>query len=118
MSKIKQFKQELKILAAQLKDSKIQFKDCQRKDDYYFVKYKEWAEANKLSKYFNFPVHLADNYRHKHIAYCLLRGRTYEQIENKVREGNEPDFTKIEKIMQEYREVEAVSCRDTVVDNV
>lgn len=29
------------------------------------------------------------NYRVKHVAYCLARGRTMEQIEPKVREGNE-----------------------------
>lgn len=28
------------------------------------------------------------NFRIKHIAYCLLRGRTLEQIENKLRDPN------------------------------
>lgn len=28
-------------------------------------------------------------FRYKHIAYCLLRGRTLEQIENKVRDPND-----------------------------
>ena len=31
-------------------------------------------------------------YRHKHIAYCLLRGRQYKDIEPKVNPGNEPDM--------------------------
>jgi len=31
------------------------------------------------------------HFRHMHIAYCLLRGRTMKQIESKVREGNEPN---------------------------
>lgn len=30
--------------------------------------------------------------RHKHIAYCIMRGKEYSQIEPKVREGNEPDM--------------------------
>jgi len=29
----------------------------------------------------------AKEYRHWHIAYCLLRGKTYKQIENKVAKG-------------------------------
>ena len=32
------------------------------------------------------------NYRHKHIAYCLVRGRSYEQIEPKTREDNKPNW--------------------------
>ena len=34
-------------------------------------------------------------YRHMHIAYCMIRGKVYEQIENKVHEGNEPSETYI-----------------------
>lgn len=31
-------------------------------------------------------------YRHRHIAYSLARGRTYFEVEHSVREGNDPDF--------------------------
>lgn len=41
-------------------------------------------------------------FRHRHIAYCLLRNRTMQQIENKVREGNEPSDRLIEKYKEEY----------------
>ena len=41
-------------------------------------------------------------FRHRHIAYCLLRNRTMKQIENKVREGNEPSDRLIEKYKEEY----------------
>jgi hypothetical protein len=41
-----------------------------------------------------------DDFRHKHIAYCMLRGRTYEQIENYCRVA--PDFDRIDKILEEY----------------
>ncbi len=37
-------------------------------------------------------------FRHHHIAYCELRGRSYEQIERKVGEHNEPNRDQIEKI--------------------
>lgn len=43
-------------------------------------------------------------YRHKHIAYCLLRGRTMEQIEKKTREGNEPDQSHIKLLLEKYNE--------------
>lgn len=42
------------------------------------------------------------HFRHMHIAYCLLRGKTMKQIENKVREGNEPNKKLIDKYVEEY----------------
>lgn len=42
--------------------------------------------------------------RHLHITYCLLRGRTYEEIENRCREHNEPSKALIDKFMEEYRD--------------
>lgn len=107
-SKIKQLKQELKVLAALIKEQKVRYKNCQRSGNNFLDLWK-WERENSNPS--------SRTYRHKHIAYCLLRGKKYEQIENKVREGNKPNFTYIEEIMREYREVEAVSCGDTVVDN-
>lgn len=46
--------------------------------------------------------HLSRTYRHRHIAYCLLRGRTMDQIEAKVHPGNERDEKLVEKYMAEY----------------
>jgi hypothetical protein len=37
-------------------------------------------------------------YRHKHIASCLLRGTPYEAIESKVAEGNEPNWRYIDEL--------------------
>lgn len=46
-------------------------------------------------------------FRHKHIAYCELRGRTREQIEPKVKFNNEPNEFLINQIKNEYlQEVE------------
>lgn len=42
------------------------------------------------------------------VAYGLILGRTYEQIENKVREGNELtefDFATINQLIEKYREI-------------
>lgn len=47
---------------------------------------------------------LADEFRHRHIAYCLLRGRTLQQIENKNHQNNEPRQKLIDKYKSEYAE--------------
>lgn len=39
-------------------------------------------------------------YRHRHIAYCELRGRTREQIENKT--NNPPNNNYIDKLKEEW----------------
>lgn len=41
-------------------------------------------------------------YRHMHIAYSLVRGKTLSQIENKIHEGNQPDMELIERIIEDY----------------
>ena len=41
-------------------------------------------------------------FRHMHIAYCEMRGKTREQIEPKVREGNYTNEMFIQKIKDEY----------------
>ena len=46
-----------------------------------------------------------DTFRHMHIAYCLLRGKTYEQIEQKTRDGNAPSTNEYERYMTQYKEV-------------
>ena len=50
------------------------------------------------------------NYRHRHIAYSLMRGRTYEQIEPKCAEGNEPDMNLVRSITNEYRKEDVRAC--------
>jgi hypothetical protein len=37
--------------------------------------------------------------RHKHIAYCFLRGTDYDEIERKCSKGNEPNYDYIQEIM-------------------
>ena len=36
-------------------------------------------------------------FRYKHIAYCMLRGRSLEQIENKLRDPNLPEHAYVRK---------------------
>jgi len=88
MKKTNPVKEELKQLAQEIKQSKIDLKDAQRNGN---VGYKmHW----KVS-------HLKDEFRYKHITYCLLRGREYEEIE-RPKEGNEPDFFKIEDLKKQF----------------
>lgn len=47
--------------------------------------------------------------RHTHIAYCLLRGRKYEEIERPAAD-NEPDWEVIEAIKAEYKDEEEDVC--------
>ena len=44
-------------------------------------------------------------YRHKHIAYCLLRGKTIEQIERTTRPDHKPDWCLIDAAQKQYQEV-------------
>lgn len=49
------------------------------------------------------PGGMSYEFRHNHIAYCELRGRTRDQIE-KPAENNLPNETYIEKIKQRWLE--------------
>ena len=71
-------KQELKDIAEQIKSLKLQRKPL-----------KGFVPGLSNAQY---------KYRHLHIAYCLLRGRSYEEIEGKVREGNEPNWRYIDEL--------------------
>lgn len=84
-----QIKEELKQLAKDLRIQKNLFKSKQREGT------DTWEDLR--NKY-----RLKNEYRHRHIARCLLRGTPYESIESKVREGNEADMDLVEKYKQEY----------------
>lgn len=82
-------KEELKSDAAKIRENNLEIKRLQKNGEY--------AGNLQFSR-----ISLKKNFRHKHIAYCMLRGRTYEQIESKCGEKNKPDFDKIKEIMDEY----------------
>lgn len=119
-TKIKELKAELKQLSLDIRQAKIVYKNCQRNGNS-FSDYSVWAKSKGLtytSSYghiFTMDVwQLSDKYRHMHIAYCLLRGRKYEQIENKVRDNNEPKWSRIESILAQYRDTEEIACAEVV----
>jgi len=86
----KQIKEELKELAKNIRIQKRIFKSKQREESV------TWSDLR--DKY-----RLETDYRHRHIARCLLRGTPYYKIESKVREGNEPDQKLIQKFKEEYQ---------------
>ena len=54
------------------------------------------------------PYYDCQEFRHRHIAYCLIRGRTMEQIENVDRNVepycyNKPNQKRIDKYIEEYK---------------
>jgi hypothetical protein len=88
--KVLSLKSSLKQIAKELKQSKKDFKQAQRDCD--FPKQWKLDSSIKTNKFF---------YRHSHIAYSLMKGKTYEQIESNVREGNIPDWKVIKGIQDE-----------------
>ena len=91
-------KNNLKELAEKIKESKIKTKEYQRAnrgcDDGLF--YDCWKLSNE--------------FRHKHFAYCLLRGTPSEKIEQHTREGNEINMKKVEEVMDEYKFEDVRAC--------
>ena len=82
-TKYPKLKAELKELAKEIRQFKLRrdhhwdYPQCQ--GEY------QWAVQSR-----------AREFRHKHIAYCMLRGRKYEEIERYCREA--PDFKRIDSI--------------------
>ena len=91
MSK-KELKVELKSLAEKIKESKVELKKYQRENGGY-------DGGFYMSLY-----RLKYEYRHRHIAYSQLRGKTYEEIESKHTRIS-PDFSYIKEIMDANAEI-------------
>ena len=46
---------------------------------------------------------LKDKCRYTHIAYCMVRGREYSEIENTTRPGNEINFSKLNTLIETFK---------------
>lgn len=89
-------KLELKTLACRIKELKSHRKVNNRGNwKLYDLHFKIW----KMKREF----------RHKHIAYCLLRGRSYEQIEQPA-EYNQPDMGLVSRYMEQFNETAENVC--------
>lgn len=95
--------EQLKTRAVELRNAKAELKERQRSTP---------DDPSTHSFHFHVNMGLKYDYRHMHIAYCLLRGTPYEQIEPKVREGNEPNWYTIEKYKKEFENAReaSISC--------
>jgi len=100
-------KEWLKETAIKIRKAKEEWKETQRNNDFSLP---TWSDSKFEEK---FRAHcrlyeplgklwkLSREYRHRHIAYSLVRGSTYYQIERTVRDGNEPDMKLVTKILEE-----------------
>ena len=91
---LREFKEEQKELALNLRKQKAILKEAFRKYNGGDEEAKPWNEEYKKFR-------MKYDFRHRHIAYCLLRGTEMEKIE-KPAESNKPNKRMIEKIMEEY----------------
>jgi len=87
---IQEIKQELKKLAEKIILHKNNYKESQRKNK------PSWSDLQNHR-------YTQIEFRHRHIARCLLRGRTYEQIEQKTRNDNKPHKDVIAFYLEEYK---------------
>jgi len=94
-TKMKELKQELKTLAKIIHTTKIEHKDYQRSN--------QWSEIESTRRSIETAKY---RFRHGHIAYCMARGKKYEEIELRVREGNEPNKDLITRILNSIDPVE------------
>lgn len=84
MNRIYQFKQEQKDLAKTIREKK----NLRKKVKYGYVEG---------------LVQLRCQYRHYHIAYCLLKGTNYERIE-RPHKYNKPNMKRVYRIMDEWKQ--------------
>jgi len=82
-------KKELKDLADTIRNGKSGRKPKFRTNS----NYKDWNNL-EYNRY---------HFRHKHIVYCMIRGRTMDQIEQPAR-NNLPNKNYIEKLIVSYNE--------------
>jgi hypothetical protein len=101
--KLKELKAKNKEIVALIKEGNRLYRAANTPET--LKAYWEWCAKNSVSG------GLSRKYRHMHIAYCLLRGRTYEQVESYVRPGNEPNMKIVEDIMAQYKEVQDADVR-------
>ena len=87
MRNIDKIKEHCKLTAKQIKKTRFEFREAQRQHKNGDIGSLRW----KLDG-------LKYEYRHHHIAYCELRGRTRDQIEQKVNDDNHPNESYINEL--------------------
>jgi hypothetical protein len=88
MRNIDKLKLYLKETATKIRKTRQEYKEAQRARQ---SSYRKLWELHDLQR----------DFRHHHIAYCELRGRTREQIE-RPRDNNAPNEAEVRRIKEEY----------------
>ena len=89
-------KNKLKELANRIRELKSHRKQDNRGDwSIWDIEYNIWRDKRE--------------YRHKHIAYCLLRGRMYDEIERPGAD-NPANMALVNKYMEQYNVKEENVC--------
>lgn len=83
-----EMKQRLKDLGAEIRQTRLTLKNAQRTGNG-TAKLMYELEINRSA------------YRMIHIAYSLTRGKKYSEIERKTRDGNEPNWDSINRIIED-----------------
>ena len=81
----------LKKEAKEIRIAKIELKETQRSGGYG----NQWGLVCKRQ-----------DWRHKFIAYCMIRGRSLEQIERYCHEDNKPNMVKVERLIKEFSDAD------------
>jgi hypothetical protein len=116
---LKSLKEELKQLAADIKVGKPAFKESQRHMSAMHVKYgvqnlswwERWNKTKAIKEHEDAAIDMSRKlgslsemqyeYRHKHIVYSTLRGKTRDQIE-KPRDNNKPNEKYLGELTEHY----------------
>lgn len=105
-TKMLSIKEELKSIAQEIKSTRQEYKQYQRsgvafRESVFDLSEEDRNKVFRLWGLGDVVEKLSRDFRHKHIAYSLLKGNKYEQIEKSVRKGNEPDWNLIKGIQDE-----------------
>ncbi len=115
---LKTLKEELKTLARDITETKPLFRGAQRacsKSGYDTISYFEYnkkvtlemkVEASERGHQHIQLSRFQYNYRHRHIAYCLLRGTPMERIETLPKDGiqiNKPNMDYVNQMVAELK---------------
>ena len=99
MSKeIKNFKHLEKSMRTKLPHIKSELKNLSKE-----IRELKSARKSTAYGYVSGLSRVQNEYRHKHIAYCLVHGTSYDRIENPS-EGNKPDMDWVNKLASEYKD--------------
>lgn len=90
----KVLKEQLKTLALDLRCSKKDLREHMKANSY---KVEEQYHIHKVRK----------EYRHFHVAYCLVRGRLLTQVENKTSPENPLDMTSVDQFVKVFEQMDS-----------